>query len=346
MRRACEELAAGGRVAVAHDGRERPLHCHHEKLVVVDDRVAFVGGIDLTSLAGDRYDEPGHPERGAIGWHDVAARIHGPLVADVAAHFRLRWHEIAREELPASPAPAATGDVTAAFVRTVPERLYTALPRGDFSALQAHLHVLASAERLVSIENQFLWSAEIVRLLAAKLAHPPHPDFRLVVLLPARPNNGADDTRGQLGILAEADGDAGRLLACTIVARSERPQPSPVYVHAKVIVVDDRWLVVGSVNLNEHSLFNDGEAAVVVDDPALARETRLRLWAEHLDAERALVEGSTPHVVDEVLAPAAREGRSRRDAGLAGGPRLAALPVRSRRAERLLGPLDALIVDG
>jgi phosphatidylserine/phosphatidylglycerophosphate/cardiolipin synthase-like enzyme len=242
--------------------------------------------------------------------------------------------------------PEAAGSVTAAFARTVPERIYTTLPRGEFSALQAHLHVLASAQRLVSIENQFLWSAEIVRVLAAKLRDPPHPDFRLVLLLPARPNNGADDTRGQLGVLAEADGGAGRLLACTIFARSDRARPSPVYVHAKVAVVDDRWLVVGSVNLNEHSLFNDGEAAVVVHDEALARETRLRLWAEHLDADRALVAGSPVHVVDEVLAPAAREGRARRDAGVAGGPRLASLPVRSWRAERLRGPLDALLVDG
>src|SRR5919198_713995 len=66
---------------------ERPMHCHHEKLVVVDDRVAFVGGIDLTSYAGNRFDANDHPARGDLGWHDAAVRLEGPVVADVADHF-------------------------------------------------------------------------------------------------------------------------------------------------------------------------------------------------------------------------------------------------------------------
>ena len=57
------------------------MHCHHEKTIVVDGRVAFVGGIDLTSMAGDRRDSPAHPPRAAVGWHDVAAVVEGPVVA-------------------------------------------------------------------------------------------------------------------------------------------------------------------------------------------------------------------------------------------------------------------------
>ena len=57
---------------------------------------------------------------------------------------------------------------------------------------------------------------------------------------------------------------------------------SPVYVHAKIGIVDDRWLTIGSANLNEHSLFNDTELNVLTCDPELARGTRLRLWSEHL----------------------------------------------------------------
>lgn len=66
-------------------------HCHHEKTIVIDDRIAFVGGIDLTLDGGDPYDTPNHRARGGIGWHDAAVRIEGPAVQDVAEHFQLRW---------------------------------------------------------------------------------------------------------------------------------------------------------------------------------------------------------------------------------------------------------------
>src|SRR5205807_704627 len=156
VRRVREALERGTRIRCGLDDRERPMHCHHEKLVVVDDRVAFVGGIDLTSYAGNRLDTRDHPARGAIGWHDAAARL----------------------------------------------------------------------------ESQFLWSPEIVAILADKLRRPPADGFRLVVLLPAKPLSGADDTRGQLGVLAAADDGAGRFLACTL--RQRGAHPKPVYVHAKI----------------------------------------------------------------------------------------------------------------
>jgi Phospholipase D Active site motif len=55
------------------DAREQPLHCHHEKTIVVDDRVAFVGGVDLISQAGDLFDTGEHSPRVGIGWHDRSA---------------------------------------------------------------------------------------------------------------------------------------------------------------------------------------------------------------------------------------------------------------------------------
>ena len=78
-----DELTRGTRVQVVLDAKERPMHCHHEKLVLVDDRVAYVGGLDLTSLGGDRLDSSEHPLRPGIGWHDACARVEGPVVADV-----------------------------------------------------------------------------------------------------------------------------------------------------------------------------------------------------------------------------------------------------------------------
>ena len=169
--------------------------------------------------------------------------------------------------------------------------------------------------------------------------------FRAVVLLPAKPNNGADTTRGQLGVLAGADNGAGRFLATTISARSGQ-LTGPLYVHAKIGIVDDAWLTVGSANLNEHSFFNDTEMNVVTCDPRLARETRLRLWSEHLERPVKEVSGEPAQVVDALWRPIAAEQLERKKRGEPLTHRLQELPGVSHRSMALLGPLHGLLVDG
>jgi phosphatidylserine/phosphatidylglycerophosphate/cardiolipin synthase-like enzyme len=340
-----DALTAGTRIEFAADAKERPLHCHHEKVVVIDDEVAFVGGIDLTTYQGDRYDTPAHEARDDVGWHDALGVLRGPVVADVANHFRERWRAVTGESLavPASPRPAGGHELQ--LVRTVPERVYDFARAGDFRILESYTRALRSARKLVYLENQFLWSSEIAEILQQKLADPPADDFRMVLLLPADPNDGRDDTRGQLGDLIECDDGDGRLLACTLYALG--PQgPKPVYVHAKIGIVDDRWLTLGSANLNEHSLFNDTELNVVTCDAELVRQTRLRLWSEHLQLPTVELAGDPTGIVDELWKPIAEEQDRRRRAGLPPTHRLMLLPDVSRRTRRLLGPLNGLLVDG
>jgi phosphatidylserine/phosphatidylglycerophosphate/cardiolipin synthase-like enzyme len=348
VRKACEELAGGTRISMALDARERPFHCHHEKLVVVDDEVAFVGGIDLTGFGGDRLDSSGHPRRDGLGWHDSAVRLEGPIVADVARHFLMRWHAVTGSGLREPEAPAPSGGVEAQLVRTVPERVYEPCRDGEWSILESYLRAVRAAEQLVYLESQFLWSPEITFELAGKLRRPPSDDFRVIAILPAHPNNGADDSRGQVGMLIDADNESGddttRFLACTLFQPG--PGGHPVYVHSKAAVIDDAWFTVGSANLNEHSLFNDTEVNVVVRDEALAREARLRLWEEHLERPRGEIDGDPAQVFDELWAPLAEERfeRRKRD-GWADG-KLTLLPHVSRRTEALWGPLNGLVVDG
>jgi phosphatidylserine/phosphatidylglycerophosphate/cardiolipin synthase-like enzyme len=338
-------LTSGTTIEVEVDSKERPMHCHHEKLVVIDDRVAFVGGIDLTTYAGDRYDTAQHEARGSVGWHDALAVLRGPVVADVADHFRQRWQAVTGASLPAPKRSPSAGDVEVQFVRTVPEHVYDSVHDGDFRILEAYSRALRSARELIYLENQFLWSSEIARILEEKLARPPTDDFRMVLLLPASPNDGRDDTRGQLAELIECDNGAGRLFACSLFALGERG-PQQVYVHAKIGIVDDRWLTIGSANINEHSLFNDTEANIVSCDAKLARETRLRLWAEHLERPLEEVAGPPARVVAELWKPIAEEQARRRDAGEPPTHRLCLLPHVSRRTRRLLGPVNGLLVDG
>lgn len=345
VRQMREQLTRDTRIECALDSNERPLHCHHEKTIVVDDRLAFVGGIDLTSKAGDRYDTSEHVARASVGWHDACALIAGPAVQDVADHFRLRWHEVRGESLPEPKPCEEAGEVELQIVRTVPEKVYRRLSRGDFSILESYLRALKAADRLIYLENQFLWSPEIASVLADKLRRPPHPDFRMLLVLPAKPNSGGDDTRGVLGELIEADNHNERLLACTLYARSGTVT-DPIYVHAKIGVVDDRWLTIGSANLNEHSLFNDTEMNVVTHDPAMAADTRLRLWSEHLELPVANIPADTTTAIDTIWKPLSAEQLQRQEQGQPLTHRLVRLPNLSRRSGRALGPLSGLLVDG
>jgi phosphatidylserine/phosphatidylglycerophosphate/cardiolipin synthase-like enzyme len=234
-------------------------------------------------------------------------------------------------------------------VQTIPERIYTPRPRGQFRILEAYVRALASAQRLIYLETQFLWSPEIVDVLAEKLRNPPTDEFRLLAVLPSHPQSGDDDSRGQVGQLADMDDGNGRFLACALYARDRRDgvRIEPVYVHAKIAIVDDRWLTIGSANLNEHSLFNDTELNLVVSDEELARSTRERLWAEHLELRLEQVQGADPaKLIDERWFPIAEEQLERRRRGEPLTHRLSRLPGVSRRSRRLLGPLQGLVVDG
>jgi phosphatidylserine/phosphatidylglycerophosphate/cardiolipin synthase-like enzyme len=120
----------------------------------------------------------------------------------------------------------------------------------------------------------------------------------------------------------------------------------PVYVHAKIGIVDDEWLTLGSANLNEHSLFNDTEVNVATWNGELARSTRLQLWAEHLERPADELPADPARAVDELWRPLAEEQLARREAGHPLTHRLLRLPHVSRRSAALLGPLNGLLVDG
>jgi phosphatidylserine/phosphatidylglycerophosphate/cardiolipin synthase-like enzyme len=144
-----------------------------------------------------------------------------------------------------------------------------------------------------------------------------------------------------LARLFQADVDH-RLLAVTLQPMAA---DSPgTYVHAKVGIVDDRWLTVGSANLNAHSLFNDTEANVVFTDPHLVRSTRLRLWAEHLGADD--VDGDPARLFDAQWARVASEQLARRRDGLPPTHLLCQLEGVSARRDLVLGGLVGLLVDG
>jgi phosphatidylserine/phosphatidylglycerophosphate/cardiolipin synthase-like enzyme len=116
--------------------------------------------------------------------------------------------------------------------------------------------------------------------------------------------------------------------------------------HAKIGIVDDRWMTIGSANLNEHSLFNDTEMNLVTHDPGVARATRLRLWSEHLERPPEELDRDPTEIIERIWRPLAEQQLQRRLDGVPLTHRVLRLPHVSRRTEALRGPINGLLVDG
>ena len=273
------------RSQVALDPHERPLHCHHEKTIVIDDRIAFVGGIDLTVRGRRplRHDRPSL-RAATVGWHDVCHADRGPgrrrrrrALRDALA--RATGRAARRAGAAAEPA----GDVELQIVRTVPEKIYE---RGPDRRLRDPRVVPPRAPRGRSDSSTSRTSSS-----GRPRSSTSSPRSSRIRRHPTsgccwccrRSRTAAPTTRAACSASCSTPtrrGAAPRLHAVRPLAGG---RADPIYVHAKVGIVDDAWLTIGSANLNEHSLFNDTEMNIVTHDPALARETRLRLWAEHLE---------------------------------------------------------------
>ena len=334
----------GTKIQCQLDSCTRMMHCHHEKLVIVDDELAFVGGIDLTTLAGDRYDSNAHPHKeqrsaGTTRPRCCAARscVTSPPTSRCAGRRpRARRSRCRRRSRPpatrpcSSPAPCP--------------RAPTACSRAASSPCSRPTSARCAARSsLIYLENQFLWSPEIVHILEAKLRRPPCDDFRVVVLLPHKANNGQDDTRGMLGRLVAADDGRQRL------PRGHDPLALRRALRAAVRARQDR----------------DRRRRVAGD--RLGQPQRALALQRHRGRRRHLRPGArarprgcgcgrstsssprtaTPaQLVDSVWRPIASEQLERQAAGAPLTHHLVELPGVSRRSRRLLGPLDALVVDG
>ncbi|HZT96756.1 MAG TPA: phospholipase D family protein [Chloroflexota bacterium] len=277
-------------------------HDHHQKAVTVDGRVAYVGGMDLTTFQGDRWDTASHRLRSGVGWHDVQARLSGQIVHDVEENFCQRWNaSIGGPLAPIEADLPQTGSSSAQLVRTIPSSCYPSFAlRGHFGIRHALLSAIERASRYIYLENQYLWDPEIVQALATALhRNAGSPDFRIAVVLPALAYTGRYDNDDHVRDLQNGAPGSETFAAYSLYATGPGEGRSgyryePIYVHAKVSIIDDEWFMIGSANLNLRGLATDSEIAVQSNDGAVARELRVRLWAEHLGLDRASVEAREP----------------------------------------------------
>ena len=291
-----------------------PVGCsHHQKIVVVDDVFAVCGGID-TSTA--RWDTPEHldddPHRRLPNgkpyapWHDVTMLMHGPVAAALGDLGRDRWQVATGKALPPPPAGDALwpddltpmfSDVDVAIARTRAAYGSVAEVR-EVEAL--FLDMIGVAKHLIYIENQYLTSGKIAAAIAKRMAEPDPPV--VVVVLPRSADGWLEQVAmdGARVALARAVGkvDTGNRFRIYVPVTAGG---ADIYVHAKLCIIDDRLLRVGSANLNNRSLGLDSECDVIIDTalPANAgcgaaiTALRDRLLAEHL--------GATPEAVAQAV---------------------------------------------
>jgi phospholipase D1/2 len=285
------------RIHLIFDECHPPGGSHHQKIAVIDDSLAFAGGMDV---AGGRWDTPEHrPDdarrAGQDGpyppSHDVQAMVDGDAAGALARIVRDRWQrasDIAMVE-PAQPWDLWPTSVTPDFVDACVGISRTDIdPERCREVEQLHLDLLAAARESIYIENQYLTSPLITAALCRRLEAADGPE--VVIVLPLTntgwlEQNTIEALRAQSIHQLRAADRSGRLRICYPVVPSHGD--GSVGVHSKVAIIDDRLFRVGSSNLTSRSMGLDTECDLTVEATSAdhrAGVLRLRnlLLAEHL----------------------------------------------------------------
>ncbi len=301
-----------------HADDKHPLGAsHHQKVVVIDDEIAFVGGFDL---AENRWDTCAHEDENPLRvdaggkpydpFHDVAVIVEGPCARALGELCRERWSRATGDGIPMAEERATASsqdnrwphdvepvlrDVNVAIARTVPALGGAA---GVDELRHLHLDMIAAAQRFILAENQYFTSPLIAEAFARRLAESAGPQIALV--MPSAQSGWLETStmgvlRARLDRRLRAVDQAHRYgVYCPVRRRGDRAGPC-INVHSKVLIVDDEWLTIGSANLANRSLGLDTECNLVLEagsDKAVKQAItglRERLLAEHTGSTREAV---------------------------------------------------------
>ncbi|GCE26240.1 phospholipase [Dictyobacter alpinus] len=251
----------------------------------------------------------------SYGWHDMHVTFEGPAVADVEANFCQRWNALhlrrdanfSEPLQPSSPEDQQPSNqvekIQMQVVRTIPRNTYTfALEDGIATIMDVYQRAFARAQRSIYLENQYFWRrtylgletplvslpTEVMEQLFTSLAEALNRGVTVTMLLPDNPNVGRDFTDDGLKLLWERAPEAvaaGKLQVYTLASSLQQEETvyyRPIYIHAKIAIVDDQWVTIGSANLNNRGMRDDAEINVALYHPTMARGLRMLLLAEHL----------------------------------------------------------------
>jgi phosphatidylserine/phosphatidylglycerophosphate/cardiolipin synthase-like enzyme/uncharacterized membrane protein YdjX (TVP38/TMEM64 family) len=303
------------------DGRHPVGASHHQKIVVVDNKVAFTGGMDLASGRWDTPEhDPANPGRRDNGkpylpHHDVQLMVDGPAAAALGELARQRWQRATGKKLrpprsdPSDPWPPDIvpdmQEVSVGIARTEPP--HNGRP-GVCEIKNFHRDAIAAARSVIYIENQYLTSAAAGDALAERLGEENGPE--VIAVVPRECSGWLEESsmgviRARLLRRLQAADLHGRLRICYPVFKG-----TEIYIHSKVLVVDDTLLRIGSSNLNNRSMGLDSECDLSIEAGGNAEHRqeiarlRNRLLAEHLGlssgqvAEMIAEKGSVRGAID------------------------------------------------
>ena len=267
---------------------------HHQKVACIDDDFALIGGLDFDER---RWDTPDHDRPAEETWRDVSLAVHGAYAAPVARAAEEIWNRCAEDHQAATwrkptfaalqdPEPVTLSaskdpdDFSVCMTASEDARgLFSFGPKTtDDGTLQTVLEMIRRAETYIYIETQFLRSAAVAAALA--VAAHSKPKLQAIIVLPFAPEryafHGKRDTAMRhaealqykaLNTIRDAFGDRLALLSPAKPTRRDQTDKFAaygagiVYVHSKVLIVDDAEALVGSANLNDRSLLWDTEAS-------------------------------------------------------------------------------------
>jgi phospholipase D1/2 len=281
---------------------------HHQKILVVDDSVAFCGGIDITAERWDTRrhldDEPGRKRpftrRSYDPWHDATMAVDVDAAGALGDLARIRWRAAAGKTLPVPPRgnDAWPDRLTPSFKDLEIAVSRTRAKNAGFEEIREiealFVAMIGAAERTVYVETQYFASRKIAEAITKRLQEPDGPEF--VVINPRKASGWLDEAvmspaRYELMKAMEEQDRHKRFRIYTPVTDGG----ADIYVHAKLMFVDDRYMRVGSANMNNRSMGLDSECDLMIDgtdDPevrATIAAIRADLLAEHL--------GKTPEEV-------------------------------------------------
>jgi phospholipase D1/2 len=302
-----KELKGEPRIHLHCDSRHPLWASHHQKIICIDDDLAFVGGLDLTQRRWDTREHFPHDERRLdpggetyIPFHDIQMAVQGDAAKALGDLARARWYRTTRQWIPPHETngslwpenlPVDFKNIPLAIARTAP------LYKGEVEIRENEklfLDSIKAANKYIYIENQYFTSQRIASALKEKLKDPEGPD--IVLLVPCA-NTGAFEAgtmevlRGCLLREMRVADKYGRFRAYYPLAANREV---PINLHSKIFIADDLFLIVGSSNLNDRSTGVDTECDVALeaqntDSIKAIREIRNRLLAEHLGVSVELI---------------------------------------------------------
>ena len=283
---------------------------HHQKIVIIDDKLAFVGGLDLTSKRWDTCDHTADDprrmweEKPYPPFHDVVMAVDGDVVQPIAQVARERWHKATGERIrPVKVASDPWPEIMPVHAENVQVAVsVTAPPSDDAPAVKQierlYLDMIKGARRYIYIENQYFTSEVIGDALKARLAEPDGPEIVVATRLLSHgwlEELTMSTLRTQLVRDLRAVDKHGHF-HCYYPDVPGLCEGTCLDIHSKVMIIDDEWLRIGSSNLSNRSMGMDTECDLTIEARGDAKvAAAMRLFRNALVGEHS---GATPDEVD------------------------------------------------